>query len=97
MNTKQSLINTIKQRKCIYFGDLIRRDRLQRIFLEGKFDRKRGRSRPRLMWFYNIKEWIGMNYAEATRKAQHRENWGSMTANLLSEEAPDADECMHTK
>ena len=78
-------MNTIKQRKCIYFGHMIRGDGLQRLLLEGKFN-GRGRGRPRLTWFSNINEWTGMNYAEAIRKAQHRKDWASMTANLLRAE-----------
>eukprot|EP00112_Aurelia_sp_Birch-Aquarium-sp1_P010384 Seg222.2 transcript_id=Seg222.2/GoldUCD/mRNA.D3Y31 product="hypothetical protein" protein_id=Seg222.2/GoldUCD/D3Y31 len=86
MNTKRSLIKTIKQRKCAYFGHLIRGDGLQRLLLEGKFNGKRGRGRQRATWFDNIKEWKQMNYAKDTRKAQHRENRASMTANLLRAE-----------
>ena len=86
MNTRRSLMNTIKQRKCVYFGHLIRGEGLQRLLLEGKFNGKRERGRPRFTWFSNIKEWTGMNYAEAIRKAQHREDWASMTANLLRAE-----------
>ena len=86
MNTRQSLINTIEQRKCVFIGHMIRRDGLQRLFLEGKFNGKRGRGRPRLTWFNNIKEWTGVNYAEAIRKAQHRGDRRSMTANLLRAE-----------
>ena len=69
MNTRRSLINTIKQRKCVPFGHPIRGDGLQRLLLEGRFNGKRGRGRLRATWFNNIKEWIGMSYAEATRKA----------------------------
>ena len=86
MNTRRSLMNTIKQRKCVYFGHLIRGEGLQRLLLEGKFNGKRERGRPRFAWFSNIKEWTGMNYAEAIRKAQHREDWASMTASLLRAE-----------
>eukprot|EP00112_Aurelia_sp_Birch-Aquarium-sp1_P000311 Seg1027.2 transcript_id=Seg1027.2/GoldUCD/mRNA.D3Y31 product="putative transposon-derived protein F52C9.6" protein_id=Seg1027.2/GoldUCD/D3Y31 len=94
MNTKRSLINTIKQRKCAYFGHLIRGDGLQRLLLEGKFNGKRGRGRPRSTWFDNIKEWTQMNYAEATRKAKHRRQLGASadTPTLLQSKAPDDDE-----
>ena len=75
-----------KNRQMKSFGHLIRGDGLQRLLLEGKFNGKRGRGRPRFTWFSNIKEWTGMNYAEAIRKAQHREDWASMAANLLRAE-----------
>ena len=86
MNTKRLLINTIKQRKCVYLGHLIRGDRHQRLLLERKFNRKRGISRPRLTWFNNVKELTGVNYAEEIRKAQHKEDWAPMTASLLRAE-----------
>ena len=86
MNMRRLLISTIKQRKCAYFGHLVRGDGLQWLLLEGKLDGKRGRGRPRSTWFDNIKEWTGMNYAEATRKAQCREDCTSVTANLLRAE-----------
>ena len=79
-------MNKIKQRKFVYFGHLIRGDGLQRLLLEGKFNGKRRRGRPSFTWFSNIKVWTGMNYAEAIRKAQHREDWASMTANPLGAE-----------
>ena len=62
------------------------KSRLQRLLLEGKFNGKRGKGRPRSTWFSNIKEWIEKAFAEAITKAQHREDWASMTANLLSAE-----------
>ena len=85
MNTRRSLINTIKQRKCAYFGHLIKGDTLQRP-LEEKFNEKRGRGRPRLRCFNNIKEWTEMYYAKAIKKAQHKKDWASMRANLLRAE-----------
>ena len=83
MKTEKQLINTIKQRKCRYFGHLIRRDGLQRLLLEGRINGKRGRGRPRTMWMDNIKEWTKLNYNENIRMAQDREKWRSMVANLL--------------
>ena len=83
MKTEKQLINTIKQRKCSYFGHLIRRDGLQRLLLEGRINGKRGRGRPRTMWMDNIKEWTKLNYNKSIRMAQDREKWRSMVANLL--------------
>ncbi|KAG1702048.1 Tyrosine-protein phosphatase Lar [Nymphon striatum] len=59
IEAKRSLMNTIKKRKCTYFGHLMRKeDGLQRLLLEGKIHG--GRGRPRTAWYHNIKEWTGM-------------------------------------
>ncbi|KAG1669601.1 NADPH oxidase 5 [Nymphon striatum] len=84
IEAKRPLMNTIKKRKCTYFGHIMRKeDDLQRLLLEGKIQGRRGRGRPRTAWYHNIKEWTGMRYADCSRKAQNREEWRSMTANLL--------------
>ena len=49
MNTKLSLLVTAKQRKGAFFGHITRRNGLQRLLLEGKWNGKRGRGRPRLL------------------------------------------------
>ena len=84
MKTKRSLLNTIKKRKCQYFGHLIRRDGVQRLLMEGRINSRRGRGRPRTTWTDNIKEWTKISYNDCIRVAQDRERWRSMTADLLT-------------
>ena len=84
MKTKRSLLNTIKKRKCQYFGHIIRGDGIQRLLMEGRINGRRGRGRPRTMWTDNIKEWTKMSYNDCIRVAQDRERWRSMTADLLT-------------
>ena len=83
MKTKTSLLNTIKKRKCPYFGHIIR-DGVQRLLMEGRINGRRGRGRPRAMWTDNIKEWTKISYNDCIGVAQDRERWRSMTANLLT-------------
>ena len=42
MKTKRSLLNTIKKRKCQYFGHIIRGDGVQRLLMEGRINSRRG-------------------------------------------------------
>ena len=84
MKTKRSLLNTIKKRKCQYFGHIIRGDGVQRLLMEGRINGRRGRGRPRTMWTDNIKEWTKMSYNDCIRVAQDRERWRSMTTDLLT-------------
>jgi len=85
-NSKRTLLSTVKGRKLRYFGHLIRRDGLQRLLLEGKFNGRRGRGRPRATWADNIKDWTHLSYTECVRNAQCRETWRSMIVNLLRAE-----------
>ena len=75
MNEKRKLINILKERKLKYFGHLIRLNSIYRTLLEGNIDGKRGRGRPRMSWYDNIKEWNGMRYERATRIAMDRDKW----------------------
>ena len=47
MKSKRSLLNTIKIRKCQYFGYIIRGNGVQRLLMEGRINGSRGRGRPR--------------------------------------------------
>ena len=67
----------IKERKCRYFRHIVKGERYeyQRLLLEGTVHGKRGRGRPRTTWFSNIRDWMGIDYATAVRKAQVRDQW----------------------
>ena len=57
INSKQLLLNIVRQRQVAYFGNIIRRDGLQGLLVEGKINGKRGRGRPRTLLMDNVKEW----------------------------------------
>ena len=61
------LMEMIKERKCRYFGHIVRGERYeyQRLLLEGTVHGKRGRGRPRTTWFSNIRDWMGIDCATA--------------------------------
>ena len=75
LDTKKSLLNTIKERKLKFFGHTKRHNSIMKNILEGKLEGKRPRGRPRAQWCDNIKEWTGFSMAESTRLARQREEW----------------------
>ena len=66
------LIVTIRKLKLSHFGHNKRHDSLEKIFLEGMVEGRRGRGRPRRRWSQDITEWMGSTMAEGGRKAQDR-------------------------
>ena len=84
LNVKPQLMKMVKERKCRYFGHIVRGERYeyQRLLLEGTVDCKRGRGRPRNTWFSNIRDWMGIDYATAVQKAQDRDQWQSMVSKV---------------
>ena len=78
IDERQKLISTLRARKLRYFLDLIRLNNVYRTLLEGYIDGARGRGRPRMSWYDNIKEWTSLRnlrYEQATRIAMDRERW----------------------
>ena len=49
IGNKQLLLNIVKQRQVAYLGQIIPKDGLQGLLVEGKINRKRGRGRPRAL------------------------------------------------
>ena len=62
IGNKQLLLNIVKQRQVAYLGQIIPKDGLQRLLVEGKLNRKSGRGRPRALWMDNIKDWTKLSY-----------------------------------
>ena len=92
IGNKQLLLNIVKQEQAAYFGYMIRRDGLQRLFVDGKQNGKRGRGRPRTFWMDNIKEWTKLSYLDCVRKADDRESWKSIIVNLMGADAHNDDD-----
>ena len=71
----------------MYFGQMIRRDNIQRILIDGQIDGKRCRGRPRTEWTTNVCKWTELtSYAEIARKAQDRRVLRSMAVILQQED-----------
>ena len=80
-NSKRSLREEITKRKLQYFGHVIRREKLQRVLMDGKIEGSRGRGRPRRTWVRDVTEATGKSYVECVRLAQRREKLQSMMVN----------------
>ncbi len=86
MNSKRSLIYTIKNKKLKYFGHLIRHSKLHRMLLEGQANGRRAKGRPRMSYINNIKQWTGLSHIEAIRSAQDRLLWRTIASNPCAED-----------
>ena len=49
-----------------------RHNTLEKLFLEGTCEGRRGRGRPRRRWTQDIGEWMGISTVEAGRQALER-------------------------
>ena len=66
------LLNLINKQKLSYFGHIKRQNTLEKLFLEGTCEGRRGRGRPRRRWTQEIGEWMGVSTVEAGRQALER-------------------------
>ena len=66
------LLNLIKKQKLSYFSHIKRHNNLEKLFLEGACEGRRGRGRPRMRWTQDIGEWMGVSTVEAGRQALER-------------------------
>ena len=66
------LLNLMKKQKLSYFGHIKRHNTLEKLFLEGTCEGRRGRGRHRKRWTQDIGEWMGVSTVEAGRQALER-------------------------
>ena len=66
------LLNLIKKQKLSYFGHIKRHNTLEKLFLEGTCEGRRGRGRPRRRWTQDIGEGMGVSTVEAERQELER-------------------------
>ena len=87
MKTSLKINENHQKEEMWILGHFIRRpNSIQRLLLEARIEGKRGRGRPRAMWMDNIKDWLNLSYKECIRNAENREQWRSITFNLLRAE-----------
>jgi len=66
------LINTIKRRKTIWLGHVLRHDNMLRHAIEGRMEGKRTRGRKRMMLLHMMKKEKGDNYQYLKTRALAR-------------------------
>ena len=64
--------NITNMLKLSYFGHIKRHNILEKLFLEGTCEGRRGRGRPRRRRTQDIGEWMGVSTVEAGRQALER-------------------------
>ena len=69
------LLTTVKRRKLKWYGHVTRSSGLAKTILQGTVQGGRRRGRQRKRWEDNIKEWTGLQWNIALRKAENREEW----------------------
>ncbi|GFS25833.1 2-aminoethylphosphonate--pyruvate transaminase [Elysia marginata] len=85
----ERLLQQLMKRKLRYAGQIMRGSSgpLLQLSLEGKIERKRGQRMRRRNWMDDVKEWSGStSYGDKKRKAENREEWRDMVANLRTED-----------
>ena len=86
MHKEREVILTIKRRKLLYMGHVMRGEKYQilRIIMQGKIQGKRSVGRRRNSWLKNLGEWFGCSNNELFRAAVSKITIALMIANLRS-------------
>ena len=82
------LMNIIKRQKLSYFGHIKRHDTIERLFMEGLCEGRRGRGRPRRRWIQDVSDWMGLTATETGRRAQMRNEFREAVWEATSKKDP---------
>ena len=73
---KRSLLKTLKRRRDILIGHIMRHDGLMKTIIEGQVNGKRGKGRPRMCYIGQIIKDVGeKKYVSMKRLAERRAEW----------------------
>ena len=70
---ERSLLNTIRRRKKIWVGHILRTPGLMRDVIEGRFEGKRPRGRKRTGMLNDVRG--NILYVDLKRRAENRDEW----------------------
>lgn len=84
MHKEREVIPTIKRRKLLYMGHVMRGEKYQmlQIIVQGKIQGKRSMGRRRNSWLKNLRDWFGCSNNELFRAAVSKVRIAMMIANL---------------
>ena len=69
------LLTSVKKRKLRWSGHISRSSGLAKTILQSTMQGKRRKSRQKMRWEDNNKEWTGMDFAYSARAAEDRTRW----------------------
>ncbi|GFR68816.1 endonuclease-reverse transcriptase [Elysia marginata] len=84
-DVSERLLQQLMTRKLRYAGHIMRGSSgpLLQLSLEGKIEGNRGQGRSRTNWMDNVEKWSrSTSYGDTKRKAENREKWRDIVANL---------------
>ena len=78
----EDLLTTVNKRKLRWYGHITRSTGLAKMILQGSVQGGRRKGRQKKRWEDNVTEWTGLKLGEALRKAENREGWRKVVAQL---------------
>ena len=78
----RSMMVTIQRRQLRFVGHAVRKEGLQKLVLEGKFEGKRGRGRRRLDYMGGLASATGYSAVELLRRTGDRIGFREVVANV---------------
>jgi len=84
MNTERNLLYTVKERKLMYFGHVMRNEkyRLLHLIIQGRIEGRRTPGRRRTSWLANLRKWFRKSTSSLFRAAASKIRIAMMITNL---------------
>ena len=78
--TRRDLLGHIRGRKLRYFGHTVRnvQETVESSVMTGLVEGDRGKGRPRICWFDNIKVWTGLSGSKLFQAVRDRRAWSAL-------------------
>ena len=77
---QEPLLATVKRRKLIWFGHVMRHNTISKTILQGTLEGGRRRGRPKKNWVENVKEWTDLTMPDLLTAVFQRQRWKNLSA-----------------